>query len=128
MPTPHQTIFIQPLAPPKPVPGAVCNGCGVCCLSEPCPLGVVVSGKRSGACDALRWQATSGRYLCGAISEPEAVLRQALPGWLRGLTPGLGWLLGRLAARWVAAGQGCDSTLEVERVPFTDNSPHGGPN
>ncbi len=122
MPAPHQIIHIQPAAPRKPILGADCNGCGVCCLIAPCPLGVVLSGRRTGACDALRWEANpsqvpSGVYRCGAISQPAQVLSQALPkalpAALKGIIPALARALGYLAKRWVAAGKGCDSSVEV---------------
>jgi hypothetical protein len=112
MPAPQQIIHIQPDAPRKPAPGAPCNGCGVCCLAEPCPLGVLLSGRRTGACAALQWQ-PSGLYRCGAIAQPQVALRHALPPALHGSIPVLAWGLGRLAKRWVAAGAGCDSTLTV---------------
>lgn len=120
MPTPHQIIHIQPAAPRKPALGAPCNGCGVCCLVAPCPLGVVLSGRRTGACDALRWEANpppvpGGVYRCGAISQPAQVLSPALPKVLNTAIPVLAWGLGRLAKRWVAAGKGCDSSVEVEQ-------------
>jgi len=115
-----QTILIHAEAPAKPVPGAPCNGCGVCCLAEPCPLGVVLSGRRQGACKALRWNEASALYRCGAISAPAEVLQQAFHQSLRGLVPFLAPLLGRLARRWIAAGVGCDSTLEPpERADTT---------
>lgn len=112
MPQHHQIILIHPAAPPKPAPGAPCNGCGVCCLLEPCPLGVVLSGRRQGACVAVRWQGELQQYRCGALTEPEAVLQTVLPrpfqSWGRWLAPSLA----RLAKRWIAVGQGCDSTVE----------------
>lgn len=107
-----RVIHIQSAAPPKPAVGAPCNGCGVCCLVEPCPLGMLLSRRRRGACEALRWDESASHYRCGAVTEPEAVLRQALPAALTGLAAGLAGLLQRLAGRWIAAGQGCDSTLE----------------
>lgn len=94
--------------------GAPCNGCGVCCLIEPCPLGVLLSGRRSGACAALRWHDETARYRCGAMIEAKSVLQEVLPRWLRTLAPALAPVLGRLAGRWIAAGQGCDCSLEVE--------------
>ena len=104
---PSQVIHIHPEAPHKPANGTPCNGCGVCCLVEPCPLGQVISRKRRGACDALRWDAALAVYRCGAITDAAGVLgtrgRWAAP------------LLTRLAHRWIAAGVGCDATLEVER-------------
>jgi hypothetical protein len=102
-----QVIHIHPEAPAQPVEGAPCNGCGVCCLAEPCPLGRLISRKRVGACDALRWDGAQRLYRCGAISDAEGVLgarwRWAAP------------LLRRLALRWIAAGIGCDASLTGDR-------------
>ncbi len=102
----QQVIHIHPEAPPKPALGAPCNGCGVCCLAEPCPLGQVISRKCSGACDALRWDAVQRLYRCGVLSDTEDVLG---PRW-RWTAP----MLRRLAVRWIAAGVGCDASLLVE--------------
>ena len=113
-----QIIHIEPVAPPKPAWGQPCNGCGVCCLVEPCPLGQLLSRRRRGACSALRWEGASGRYRCGAMLAPAEVLRAAVPGrWLQAL---LLPLLRRLAGRWIAAGRGCDCSLEVERPAQSD--------
>lgn len=108
----RQIILIQPEAPPKPVTGAPCNGCGVCCLLEPCPLGVLLSGRREGACVAVRWQAVVQQYRCGALSAPLEILQDALPRTLWPVLPWLAPLLARLAKRWIAVGQGCDSSVE----------------
>ena len=54
-------------AAPKPALGEPCNGCGVCCLTEPCPVGMLVSRKRRGACAALRWEEETSRYRCGVV-------------------------------------------------------------
>ena len=80
-----------------PAPGAPCNGCGVCCLAEPCPVGIVLSRRLRGPCEALRWE--DGRYRCGALT--------------RARHP----LVRRLLARWIAAGIGCDAALELHRLP-----------
>lgn len=112
--TEYSTISIHPLAPAKVAVGAACNGCGVCCLFAPCPLGIVLSGRRSGSCDALRWDAGQGQYRCGAIVAPGEVLTQSLPRGLRGMAPMLAPVLRRVGLRWIAAGFGCDSNLEVE--------------
>jgi hypothetical protein len=110
MPTPdHQVIHIHVAAPTKPAWGATCNGCGVCCLAEPCPLGQVISRKRKGACDALRWDEAAALYRCGVLSDTEALLGT---GW-RWAAP----VLRRLAQRWIAAGVGCDASVEVGARP-----------
>lgn len=106
-----QTIHIHPAAPAKPALGAPCNGCGVCCLAEPCPLGRVISRRRTGACDALRWDEAGGLYRCGAISDARGVLG---PGWAWAAP-----LLRRLARRWIAAGVGCDAALETLEAEAT---------
>ena len=97
----HTTLaYIHPKAPPKPAVGSPCNGCGLCCLLEPCPLGMVLSRKRIGACVALRWSEAQQRYLCGAISDAP--------------TGRLGQLRQWLARRWIAAGVGCDAALVAQ--------------
>jgi hypothetical protein len=104
MPAPRssdwQVVQVQPHAPAKPAFGTPCNGCGLCCLSAPCPLGMVLSRRRRGACSALRWDEAQRRYLCGALSEPATVL-------------GARWLA-PLARRWIAAGIGCDARLTAQ--------------
>lgn len=112
MPKPT-TIHIFPEAPVKPALGAPCNGCGICCLLEPCPLGVLLSGHRVGGCKALRWHINARQYRCGAITVPHDVLIERLPRYLKRLVPLLAWLLGLGASRWVAAGVGCDCDVEV---------------
>lgn len=108
-------IYIQPLAPTKPLAGEPCNGCGVCCLVAPCPLGILLSKRFRGPCAALRWDAQGAAlYRCGAIDEPVLVLQQALPRRLHFLIRPLAGSLARTAKRWIAAGQGCDSTVEVQ--------------
>ena len=101
----QQIIRLHPDAPAKPALGEACNGCGVCCLAEPCPLGQLLSGRRRGACDALLWDSTPARYRCGAIADPQAV-------WP--LLPAVAVpLVRRLALRWISAGHGCDSDAEL---------------
>ncbi|MBI5717269.1 MAG: hypothetical protein HZC37_06235 [Burkholderiales bacterium] len=90
------------MAPAKPVAGAACNGCGLCCAVAPCPLGMLLSRRLRGACAALSWSGAHGRYLCGAIAEPAAWLPWLPARWARAL-----------ASRWVAAGTACDAELEA---------------
>jgi hypothetical protein len=89
-----QIIHVHADAPLKPAIGAACNGCGVCCLAEPCPLGMLLSARRRGACRMLRWDDSTRRYRCGALGS----------GWWRSL-----------ARRWISAGSGCDCALEITR-------------
>ncbi|MDP2005769.1 MAG: hypothetical protein Q8K45_08830 [Rubrivivax sp.] len=98
----HRQILLRAEAPPKPAPNAPCNGCGVCCAAQPCPLGMLLSRRRQGRCRALQWRATDSRYVCGVLARPRR--------WLPGLPAPLArWL----TARWIAAARGCDSTLET---------------
>lgn len=102
-------VWLHPEAPAKPVEGAPCNGCGLCCLAEPCPLGVLVSRRRAGACLALRWSDADGRYLCGMVVDPGGVTGWTHPWAVR-------WL-GQLARRWIAAGAGCDADVLAHQPP-----------
>jgi hypothetical protein len=108
----YRTILIEPDAPLKPNWGAACNGCGVCCLAEPCPVGVVLSRRRNGACVALQWDSVSRQYRCGAVANPQAMLVRVWPAVWWPVRKGFAFLLGKMALRWIAAGQGCDSSLE----------------
>jgi hypothetical protein len=78
----------------------------VCCLQEPCPVGVLLSRRRHGACDALRWSDAESRYRCGLLSQPADVLPRPLRPWALPIA--------RAAHRWIAAGIGCDCDTEVE--------------
>lgn len=97
-----RSIAIHPAAPAKPSPGAACNGCGVCCLIEPCPIGRIASHRWRGACARLQWDDETGRYRCGLLA---ASARIAGPAWL-------GRALAATMRRWIAAGAGCDCDAE----------------
>lgn len=98
------TIHIHAEAPPKPREGDACNGCGVCCAAEPCPVGMVLSRRRRGPCVALVWVDDERRYRCGMVSAPERHVG------MRWATP----LVAMVARRMIAAGRGCDCSLSVE--------------
>ncbi len=105
----YQTIYLHPEAPAKPAVGAACNGCGVCCAIDPCPIGVLVSRRRHGRCEALLWQESPPRYLCGVLSEPTR---------FSGIgSPTLNRWLSVFAARSIAAGAGCDASAEITQQP-----------
>jgi hypothetical protein len=90
-------IHLHRDAPRKPVVGEPCNGCGACCATEPCPIGAVISRRRSGPCAALEWSDADARYRCGLLAKAAAG----------------GSASRRLVARWIAAGKGCDAELET---------------
>ncbi|WKB53326.1 hypothetical protein [Eleftheria terrae] len=103
----QRVIYLQAAAPAKPAEGQACNGCGVCCADEPCPLGQLLGTHRRGGCRALAWNEAQGRYRCGAITEPATHLPKAL----RWAAPALSLV----ARRLVAAGKGCDSSVMAQR-------------
>ena len=106
LPPAGHIVHWHPHAPPKPPEGAPCNGCGLCCLTEPCPLGMLVSRRRRGACVALRWSDAQQRYLCGMLSDPGGVTGLTHPWAVRALAA--------LARRSIAAGVGCDAQLRAQ--------------
>ncbi|PHV12836.1 hypothetical protein CSQ89_03780 [Chitinimonas sp. BJB300] len=97
-----QTIYLHLSAPGKPVWGQPCNGCGVCCAAEPCPVARRVFGVQSGACPALAWQPDQSRYGCDLLLRPGRYSRWLPVNWQRW------WWY-----RQIAAGCGCDSDAEL---------------
>jgi hypothetical protein len=102
----YQVIQLHFDAPAKPAEGDACNGCGVCCASEPCPIGALISRRLHGECAALEWSDDSGVYRCGVARNPD----KHLPAALRWLAP----TLARLTLRFISAGSGCDCSMTVE--------------
>jgi hypothetical protein len=76
---------------------------------------MVLSGRRQGVCVALHWDEGQVRYHCGALAQPDRVLRQVLPALLRPLAGGMAPILATLALRGIGVGTGCDCDLQVER-------------
>lgn len=132
----REVILIHPEAPAKPAVGAPCNGCGVCCLAEPCPVGVLVSRRLKGPCTALRWHAADRRYHCGLLAWGNPPLVGAAREWPMGQK--VGWaphlvlkgvfldLWQRWVRRIISAGSGCDASLEVIRGDPQSPSDEGG--
>jgi hypothetical protein len=118
----QRVVQIHALAPPKPPPGAPCNGCGVCCLSEPCPVGILVSRRRHGPCRALRWDEARRHYRCGLLKDGTASTADGRPRWGR-LHPGE-WLQA-LWRRWIAEGAGCDADLTAIAAASEGRPPRG---
>ena len=101
--TPRRIFLIHSAAPSKPATGQPCNGCGLCCAHEPCPLGMLLSRRRTGPCSALSWNDEQARYLCGVLADPGIWLPLLPQTWARAL-----------AWRWIAAAKGCDADLQAE--------------
>ena len=100
-----QTIDLHEQAPPKPEYGEPCNGCGVCCAAEPCPVACLFLFQFKGRCRALLWQEESARYACGMVVQPDRYSR-LIPGFARRL-------MGAFFATRIAANKGCDADIEV---------------
>lgn len=112
MPTAPRVIRIHAAAPPKPAEGQPCNGCGACCLIEPCPLGMLLTRRRQGACQVLAWSQPGQRYVCTALTDADRWVPLAGP-------PGR-WAavaLRAAAKRWIAAGTGCDFAADYAPPP-----------
>lgn len=101
----RRTIWLHLEAPAKPAAGQPCNGCGVCCAAEPCPVARVFLAQTHGACRALVWVRAERQYRCGMLLQPSDYLRYLPRRWQP-------WFR-RLIARWIAAGTVCDSDAEA---------------
>ena len=100
-----ETIELHAAAPAKPKLGAACNGCGVCCAAEPCPVARLFLFQRQGRCRALQWQVESNRYVCGMVTAPQ-LHSQLVPSMLTAAA-------GRFFASRIAAGSGCDAAIDM---------------
>jgi hypothetical protein len=123
MPYTEQIIQIHPAAPAKVAEGQPCNGCGVCCLAEPCPLGMLLSTRRTGTCVALRWVDTAQHYRCGVVLDAREAVQAALPASMAWAARWMALPLQPLARRWISAGSGCDSNLQFTSR-LNDNAAH----
>jgi len=101
-----EIITLHRAAPPKPPEGAPCNGCGVCCALETCPVARLRFLQKKGPCPASMWSVTESRYHCGLMAAPGNYL-----GWLPNAAAPLA---SRFFARWIAAGKGCDCSAEPD--------------
>ena len=86
---------------PKPLYGAPCNSCGLCCIATQCPLSLAVFGDQD-ICPALGTNRLDpGSLICGLAAKPSRFLASMPAGGEPVLREAIGLLLG--------AGQGCDS-------------------
>jgi hypothetical protein len=103
----QRLIWLRSAAPPKPALGQACNGCGVCCAAEPCPVARVFLWQWRGSCRALVWSSSGLQYRCGLLLAPSAHIRflpQSLQKQFR-----------YLVTRWIAAGTACDSDAQADQ-------------
>lgn len=102
----EQTIHLHSAAPGKPAVGEPCNGCGVCCALETCPVARLRFWRIAGPCPALEWSAAQQRYHCGLLARPAHYLPY-LPAAAEPCARAL-------VHRWIAAGKGCDCDAEPQ--------------
>jgi hypothetical protein len=100
-------IWLHEQAPDKPREGQPCNGCGVCCASEPCPVAIIFLWQRHGRCRALEWDEIAQHYRCGMLRRPEYYVR-SLPDFL-------GNVLRPWIKRQIAADTVCDARDDQSR-------------
>lgn len=109
-----QLIELHHLAPDKPDYSARCNGCGVCCAVEPCPVAHLLLLQLKGKCRALLWQDEASRYVCGLVVHPDRYAR-LIPQSLRGS-------IGSFFASRIAVGAGCDFAAKIDDMPGSTDS------
>lgn len=102
----EQIIKINAQAPTKPVLGAPCNGCAVCCASEPCPVSLALLWPHNAPCKALVWHEDTKHYRCGMVSEPSHFVK-----WL---PKRMDKIASKVFKRWIAADTVCDSNVEMD--------------
>lgn len=100
-----QAAELHPLAPGKPGYGEPCNGCGLCCAVETCPVARLFLFQFSGKCRAMLWRDKEARYVCGMAVCPDRYVR-IIPRRLRERA-------GKFFASRIAAGTGCDFDADV---------------
>lgn len=66
--------------PGKPRLGRPCNGCGLCCVAEPCVIAhtLIDDLPDTGPCPALEWE--GGRSWCGLVRRPAHYSREVREG------------------------------------------------
>lgn len=60
-------VEVLPVIPDKPRCGDPCNGCGLCCYSEVCPVGKMAFGDVEAPCLALVMSKDMTRTRCGLV-------------------------------------------------------------
>jgi hypothetical protein len=86
-----------------------CNGCGICCIAEQCPVSVKQFGVAQ-VCPALQFE--DGRFWCGLMKDP-LTLGADMDGLLEGFDNEVVALAYR---QWIGGDKGCDSENDGEVV------------
>lgn len=99
-------------APTKPLYGQPCNGCGLCCVMQQCPVSAQLFGPKE-LCPAL--EAVGEAYTCGLIASPSRYFDA--PEWGAALVgEAIGMILG--------AGTGCDAVANDADQALWDKDGH----
>jgi hypothetical protein len=75
---------MDPLPLIKPAYGSRCNGCGQCCQSEVCKIGLAVNPTAQAPCEFLTQH--DGRFWCGLVEK----MAQTDVGWFLKMRLGIG--------------------------------------
>lgn len=107
--------LIESVTLDKPAFGEPCNGCGLCCISEVCSLGVALGDDRN--CKALISK-PDGSFSCGLVEAPyRYASEERLAVWKAIDTmsdePVGEQALSETYADMLGAGRGCDSDDET---------------
>ncbi len=84
--------------PRKPLEGAPCNGCGLCCATALCALALELLEAREAPCPAMEF--ANGRFWCGLVRKPSRYC---------GTPPLSDRLIRSFIERALAIGEGCDA-------------------
>lgn len=82
----------------KPSFGLPCNGCGLCCIVEPCAIAEEYLGITEGPCPALEWH--DDKFRCGMVVRP---------GHYLGVADFADELLSGLISQALGVGLDCDA-------------------
>src|ERR1043165_2494420 len=91
-------IGIKPGPPRKPPEGDACNGCGLCCAVQLCPIVIELLPDAQAPCPAMEFNGE--RFWCGLIRRPSRYLGTPLQS---------DRVIGPMAGVELAIGQGCDA-------------------